>query len=103
MQGLSSLQNGLLLSGIELVGDASAKQGSLLPAFASYNLLAYQLVVSLKQNPLGLQNSYWDGISNIATLALGYAMGETMTTQQYIGAFLITSGIFLLQNGKQTL
>lgn len=103
MEGLTSFQSGAILTLTEFIGDWGAKVGNDVATFGGYNALAWELRGMLRNNPLSLVNAYWDGISNIMTMGLGYAMGERLTTSQYAGAFLITAGIFMLQNGKQTL
>ena len=99
---LSSFSAGVVLTLTEFVGDFGAKMQNPLIAFAGYNMLAYELMSILKNNPLSLVNAYWDGISNIMTLGLGYAYGERLSSSQYLGAFLISAGLVLLHQGKQT-
>lgn len=103
MEDLTSLQSGLVLTFTEFVGDYGAKYQNDALTFGGYNLLALELRSMLRKNPLSLVNAYWDGLSNIMTMALGYFAGERLTPMQYSGAFLITAGIIMLQSGKQTL
>ena len=98
---LTSFSSGVVLTLTEFVGDYGAKIQSPLLAYSGYNLLSYELIGMLKNNPLSLVNAYWDGISNLMTLALGYFLGERLSDSQYFGAFLISAGLLLLQDGKQ--
>lgn len=93
---LSPLQSGVVLTLTEFVGDYGAKIGSDALAFGGYNMLAFELRGMLKNEPLSLVNAYWDGISNLMTLGLGYALGERLSESQYTGAILISAGLFLL-------
>lgn len=99
---LTSFSSGLVLTATEFLGDYGAKIQSRVLAFAGYNLLAHELTSMLRTKPLSLVNAYWDGISNIMTLGLGYLLGERLTDSQYLGAVLISAGLILLQQGKQT-
>lgn len=103
MEGVSSFQSGVILTLTEFVGDYGAKIQNDFMTFGGYNALAFELRGMLRNKPLSLVNAYWDGISNIMTMGLGYTMGERLTTEQYAGAFLISAGLFLLSKGKQTL
>jgi multidrug transporter EmrE-like cation transporter len=103
MEGLSSFQSGLVLTLTEFFGDYGAKTQNPVLGYGGYAVLQWELQSMLRNNPLSLVNAYWDGISNIMTLGLGYAMGERLSNQQLAGAFLITAGIMFLRNGKQTL
>lgn len=85
-----------LLTFIELVGDYGAKVDNAVLAYGGYNVLAYTLMHALKTEPLFLVNAYWDAFSNLCTFALGMAMGETATTSQVIGVFLISAGAVLM-------
>lgn len=103
MNELTSFESGLVLTLTEFVGDYGAKYQNDVMTFGGYNMLALELRQMLRNNPLSLVNAYWDGISNIMTMALGYFAGERLSPMQYSGALLITAGIFMLQSGKQTL
>lgn len=85
------------LSLIEIVGDYAAWKGYSIIAFGSYNFLCYSLIQYLKGGSLVLVNSNWDAISNILTTILGIMGGETFSSQQYLGLFMISAGLFLLQ------
>ena len=93
----TSLVAGTVLTLTELVGDYGAKQGNELLAFGFYNLLAFELLVFLQQGSFVLVNANWDAISNLATFALGFALGERFTNTQYAGMVLISLGLFLVQ------
>lgn len=94
----------ILLTGVEAVGDYGAKIQNPWMTFGGYNLLAVTLFQALKNNPLALTNSWWDGISNIMTLFLGLVVfGETITPREGFGAALITVGLFLIGSGKKSL
>lgn len=96
MNNITPFTAGAILTATELVGDYGAKVDSIILAHGSYNLLAYELRMMLRTNSLSLVNANWDGISNLATMALGYYMGERLTTTQYVGAAMISAGIYLL-------
>lgn len=97
MEDLTPFAAGALLTATEIVGDYGAKVDNAVLAHGSYNALAWELRTMLRKGSLSLVNANWDGISNLATLTLGYYMGERLTTQQYVGAALISVGIFLLK------
>lgn len=96
MNNITPFTAGAILTATELVGDYGAKVDSIILAHGSYNLLAYELRMMLRTNSLSLVNANWDGISNLATMALGYYMGERLTATQYAGAAMISAGIYLL-------
>jgi len=95
---LTSFSSGVVLTLTEFIGDYGAKIQNPLLAYGGYNLLSYELLGMLKNKPLSLVNAYWDGISNLMTLGLGYALGERLSGSQYAGALLISAGLFLLNN-----
>lgn len=95
---LTSFSSGVVLTLTEFIGDYGAKIQNPLLAYGGYNLLSYELLGMLKNKPLSLVNAYWDGISNLMTLGLGYALGERLSGSQYAGALLISAGLFLLSN-----
>jgi multidrug transporter EmrE-like cation transporter len=87
----------------ELVGDLNLK------TFATTNLgfhfyagvlmyiiLALQLAVGFKTMGIGWLNGAWDGTSTVVSVLAGHAMGEQLTSQQYLGLALIISGLYLL-------
>jgi uncharacterized membrane protein len=79
------------------VGDYGAKMQNPVLAFAGYNMLALELLKFLRVGSLTLVNSNWDGISNVCTMLLGFAMGERFTQKQYLGLSMITIGLFLIE------
>ena len=96
---MSSFYQGIVLSIIELVGDYGAKVQNLPLSLLGYNTLSIYLTSILGKSDgasLTLINSNWDGISNLMTMALGYAIGERFSTSQHIGLILISFGLFLL-------
>lgn len=95
---LTSFSSGVVLTLTEFIGDYGAKIQNPLLAYGGYNLLSYELLGMLKNKPLSLVNAYWDGISNLMTLGLGYALGERLSGSQYAGALLISAGLFLLSD-----
>lgn len=97
MEDLTPFAAGALLTATEIVGDYGAKVDNAVLAHGSYNVLAWELRTMLRKGSLSLVNANWDGISNLATLTVGYMLGERLTTQQYIGAFLVSAGIFLMK------
>jgi len=87
----------------ELVGDLNLK------TFATTNLyfhfyagvflyfiLALELAVGFQTMGLGWLNGAWDGTSTVVSVLAGRAMGEQLTSQQYLGLALIISGLYLL-------
>jgi multidrug transporter EmrE-like cation transporter len=100
---LETLRWAMLMTAIQGVGDSSLKQNAKTgdPAFfalgqASYITQAYTLSFALKDNKLGLLNSYWNAMTNVTNMVIGMAGGENYTTSQFIGIGLITAGILLL-------
>lgn len=91
------MEAGFKLALIEIVGDYAAWKGMSVVAFGAYNVLCYTLIQSLQSGSLVLVNSNWDAISNILTTILGILAGETFSPQQYLGLFMISFGLFLLQ------
>lgn len=92
------MNTGLTLSLVELVGDYGTKIQSLPLALIGYNVLAFTLfkIMGTPGATLTLVNSNWDGISNLCTTILGAAMGEKFSPRQYLGIFLISAGLFLV-------
>lgn len=95
------MNTGLALSLVELVGDYGTKIQSLPLTLIGYNVLAFTLfkIMGTPGATLTLVNSNWDGISNICTTILGAMMGEKFSSRQYLGIFLISAGLFLV-NGS---
>jgi multidrug transporter EmrE-like cation transporter len=93
----------LLMAGIESVGDASLKQYARSddPKFfvlgqISYFFIAYVFQLALRDNKLGVVNTYWNGMTNIGNTFIGMAMGETYTLYQLSGILLVTAGILMI-------
>jgi multidrug transporter EmrE-like cation transporter len=104
MQLSDSFQTGLYLTGVELIGDVALRDyakhnntGSLAVGTASYLSLEAILIQKLKNNKLSIVNGYWDGLSNIATMMAGIALGEELTTLQITGLLVISAGMFMLE------
>lgn len=97
LQATTSLQAALVLAATEVVGDTAAKSGNALLAYGSYNVLAYELQHVLRHNGLALTNAYWNAFTNLTHTAIGTLFfGESLSSAQYVGIALITSGIVLL-------
>ena len=94
---LSEFVAGTVLTVTEIFGDYGAKMQMPILTFLGYNLLAFELLKFLKDGSLTLVNANWDAVSNVATFLLGFYMGERFTTRQYLGLFLISFGLFLIQ------
>ena len=104
---LTPFRGGLLLTLVESVGDYALKRfatgGS--PAFFAlgfgvYGALAGILVWLFKTLGLAITNAYWDALSNIAGMAMGFfLLKESYTFRQWIGMTLLTLGMFLV-NGN---
>ena len=99
-----SQKAGLYLTSVELIGDISLRDyaktknpASLAVGTASYLGLQAVLVDALVENKLSIINGYWDGMSNIATLLAGLALGETLTPLQIAGLLTISAGLFMLE------
>lgn len=94
----SNFADGVILTLTEMFGDYGAKVQNPALSYVSYVALSYELQSMMKEPraSIALANAYWDGISNIMTMAMGYYMGEQLTTIQWSGCFLISAGIFLL-------
>ena len=98
-----SLEAGIKLTLVELVGDTSIKQYAMTgdPLFltigcASYGGLVYILQDALKTESLAITNGYWDGFSNLLTTGTSLALGENLSYTQIAGLVLISTGLFLL-------
>jgi multidrug transporter EmrE-like cation transporter len=50
----------------------------------------------LRDNKLGVVNTYWNGMTNIGNTFIGMAMGETYTLYQLSGILLVTAGILMI-------
>jgi multidrug transporter EmrE-like cation transporter len=104
---LTPFRGGLLLTLVESVGDYALKRfatgGS--PAFSAlgfgvYGALAAILVWLFKTLGLAITNAYWDALSNVAGMAMGFfLLQESYTLRQWIGMILLTFGMVLV-NGN---
>jgi multidrug transporter EmrE-like cation transporter len=104
---LTPLQGGILLTLSEAIGDYALKKyaigGGLV--FAAVGVLTYMglsgiLIWLFKTLGLAITNAYWDAMSNIMTMAMGYFIfNEVYTIKQWIGMFVVTAGILLI-NGN---
>ena len=101
---VSPFVGGTILTLVESVGDFALKKyamggaaGFLGLGVAVYGALAWILTWLFRHLGLAITNSYWDGLSNIMTMALGGIMfGETYSVKQWVGMGVITVGLFLL-------
>lgn len=93
-----SLNAGILLSLVEIIGDYGAKIRNPTICFLGYNALAWTLYRVLATETLTLVNANWDGVSNVLTMFLGMYMGERFTQRQYVGLFMISAGLFLINS-----
>ncbi len=103
LENLSSVGAATVLTIVEVIGDRSAKLNGPIPVFISYNAVAYILPHVLRKNPLGLVNGYWNAMTNIADLGIGYYYGERLEPIQIGGLVLVSAGIAMMGMGKQTL
>jgi multidrug transporter EmrE-like cation transporter len=95
---------GIILTLVEAVGDFSLKKyamgasaGFLGLGVGIYGILAWILTWLFRHLGLAITNAYWDGMSNVMTMALGGILfGETYTLKQWAGMAIITVGLFLL-------
>jgi multidrug transporter EmrE-like cation transporter len=94
------------LSAIEIVGDFGFKEfankGGIVPFLfgcVGYVGVVAMLIVSLQGSSILLVNGAWDGMSTImSSLAAYIFLGERFESGfQYIGLFLIITGLFLLK------
>lgn len=92
---------------VESVGDFSLKKyaltnskGFLSMGIGVYTILGGILGWLLKSNGIAIVNAFWDGTSNILTMAMGGLLfNETYTVRQWIGMAVVTIGIFLMDGG----
>lgn len=96
----------IVLCIIEIIGDFSleyyVKSKSniyLIIGILSYAGVVFLLIESLKTANILYVNAMWDGISAlIETLAAFFILGQRFQNiQQYIGIFLLISGIFFVK------
>lgn len=92
------METAIKLTLLEAVGDYGSKIQSFPLTMLGYNTLAVYLFQVMGQSgaTITLVNSYWDGVSNIATTLMGFLLGERFTEKQYLGIAMITIGLFLL-------
>lgn len=96
MSDFGAIKAAALLNAIELVGDYGGKTNNNVLLYGGYNTMAYVLHESMRTQPLGLVNAYWNAFSNLTVTMLGVYMGETYTTMQYAGIATIAAGIWML-------
>jgi multidrug transporter EmrE-like cation transporter len=100
-----SIQDGMILTLTEAVGDFSFKQAvtngsQQWRAFGhlSYLGLSQVLYTLLQRDKLAILNAYWDATSNVVTYAIGWLwFGETVTPTQHLGFVLTLVGSWLLR------
>lgn len=87
----------------ELIGDINLKTFAttnlhfhLFAGIFLYVILALELGVGFQTMGLGWLNGAWDGTSTLVSVLAGYAMGEKLSGQQYLGLGLIIAGLYLL-------
>ena len=87
----------------ELIGDLNLKTFATTNVFFHfyagiflYIILALELAVGFQTMGIGWLNGAWDGTSTVVSVLAGRAMGEQLTSQQYLGLALIISGLYLL-------
>ncbi len=101
---MNPLVGGVLLSTVEALGDSALKKYAidggnwLLGAgIGVYVFLALILSHLFKSMGLAITNSYWDATSNLLTMAVGFLiLKEKYTVRQWIGMFVVSIGIFLI-------
>lgn len=96
---------------IEYIGDASFKmytrinsQWYLLLGILSYIILVYMLIHILKYSNVLQMNIQWDAMSVILESLLAYLLlGEVFSdSTQWIGFFLIITGLIVMNIGKKS-
>ena len=96
---------------VEYVGDASFKMYTrlnshfyLLLGILSYIILVYMLIHILKYSNVLQMNVQWDAMSIILETLLAYILlGEILSEpEQFIGFFLIVSGLIVMNLGKSS-
>jgi len=94
------------LSAIEIVGDFGFKEfankGGIIPFLfgcVGYVGVVLMLIISLQGSSILMVNGAWDGMSTIMSSLAAYVfLGERFESGiQYIGLFLIITGLFLLK------
>lgn len=102
LENLNPLEAGMALAAVEVIGDHAAKVGSETVVYISYLGLAYVLPLVLRRNPLGLTNGYWNAITNLTGVGIGYYYGEKYTHQQTMGIVFLSVGFLMLGNATWT-
>jgi hypothetical protein len=101
-----SIQELIILSVVEIIGDFSYKQfanhGGIMPFLSgslSYIGIVYMLIVSLQNSTVLMVNAGWDGVSGIIESICAYIfLGERFTyVSQYFGIVMIMIGLYLLK------
>lgn len=95
---------GLMLTVVEALGDSALKKYALgagnaflISGLSVYAILAGMLAWLFKSLGLAITNAYWDGLSNLMTMGLGFfVFKEVYTVKQWIGMIVVTIGIVLL-------
>ena len=69
----------------------------LVVGYGAYAGIVSLFIKSIEKKGLAWSNSAWDGWSNLATGAVAiFVLGERPSQRQYLGIFLISAGLFLL-------
>ena len=104
---MTPLMGGTLLTLVESVGNYALKRYALeghplafLVGFSIYGALATILVWLFRSFGLAIVNAYWDATSNVISMIVGYfLLHEVYSAKQWIGMFVVTAGMFLI-NGN---
>lgn len=87
----------------ELIGDMNLKifatSNTLFNFYVGvfmYFMLVLELTVGFQTMGIGWLNGAWDGTSTLVSVLAGFAMGEKLSGQQYLGLGLIIAGLYLL-------
>ena len=75
----------------------SKSQAHLLLGLSGYALSMYFLVGVFQDKGVGWVNNAWNATTGLASVVVGYQMGEKMTQNSLIGAALIGAGILFLE------
>ena len=95
---------GLILTIVEAFGDSALKKYALGAgtAFFAGGLTVYAALAGIlawifKTSGLAITNAYWDGLSNLMTMGLGFFIfKEVYTVKQWIGMLTVTAGVLLM-------
>ena len=111
VSNLTFLYDITIASIVEYIGDASLKLYArldkniyLIIGIISYLLLVYFLIHILKYSNVMQRNIQWDAMSVILETLLAYILlSETLSNDnQYIGFFMIVSGLIIMNLGKSS-